>query len=284
MTDLDPATRTELEAAVFRALMDHLLVKRPEVQNIDLMNLAGFCRNCLSRWYQEAAEARGLAMTKDEAREVVYGMPYGDWVAQHQTPADAAKQAEFAAAFAANVPKVGTTADLNEATSSPLGWARMLRATVTIPTDNGVYALFLRKGSVLPGISPKDDGLLYIGKAEGRQGLSGRCHFDARTRNHSPRKSLAVLLKDRLGLIPILVPKPNSSPTWGLDAESDGKLSAWMHSNLEIALEVCANPDGRERELVSRYAPPLNLDKCEQSEQHRRISALRGKIFSSLNR
>ena len=93
MTTPDDTTRTELEAAAFRALMDHLLVKRPEVQNIDLMNLAGFCRNCLSRWYQEAATARGIAMTKDEAREVVYAMPYADWVAQNQTAADAAKQA-----------------------------------------------------------------------------------------------------------------------------------------------------------------------------------------------
>ncbi len=103
MTQIDQATRTELEAAAFRALMEHLLVKRPDVQNIDLMNLAGFCRNCLSRWYQEAAEERGVALTKDAAREIVYGMPYADWVAQHQTPADATKQAAFAEAFRANV-------------------------------------------------------------------------------------------------------------------------------------------------------------------------------------
>ena len=103
MTELDPATRTELEAAAFRALMDHLLVKRPEVQNIDLMNLAGFCRNCLSRWYNEAATTRGWDMTKDEARELVYGMPYADWVVLNQSEADAAKQAAFAEAFRANV-------------------------------------------------------------------------------------------------------------------------------------------------------------------------------------
>ena len=103
MTELDQATRTELEAAAFRALMEHLLITRPEVQNIDLMNLAGFCRNCLSRWYQEAAVARGIEIGKDAAREVVYGMPYAEWVAQHQTAADAAKLAEFTAAFAANV-------------------------------------------------------------------------------------------------------------------------------------------------------------------------------------
>ena len=103
MTELDQATRTELEAAAFRALMEHLLVKRPEVQNIDLMNLAGFCRNCLSRWYQEAANARGIELGKEEARAVVYGMPYADWLALHQTPADAAQQAEFAEAYRVNV-------------------------------------------------------------------------------------------------------------------------------------------------------------------------------------
>ena len=100
---LDDQTREKLEAAAFRALMHHLLEKRPDVQNIDLMNLAGFCRNCLSRWYNEAATAEGIALTKEEAREIVYGMPYADWVKQNQTPADAEKQAAFAVAFAENV-------------------------------------------------------------------------------------------------------------------------------------------------------------------------------------
>lgn len=100
---MDDATRTELEAAAFRALVHHLMVKRPEVQNIDLMNLGGFCRNCLSRWYQEAAAAQGIEMTKDAAREVVYGMPYADWVARHQTPADAATHEAFKTAFRENV-------------------------------------------------------------------------------------------------------------------------------------------------------------------------------------
>jgi len=103
MTDLSPATRTELEAAAFRTLLHHLMEKRPDVQNIDMMNLAGFCRNCLSRWYQEAADERGIALDKDAAREVVYGMPYADWVARNQTPADAAKQAAFEVAFRENV-------------------------------------------------------------------------------------------------------------------------------------------------------------------------------------
>ena len=104
---MDDATRTELEAAAFRALRAHLIDKRPEVQNIDLMTLAGFCRNCLSRWYQEAAEARGIAMTKDEAREIFYGMPYEDWRAAHQTEADDASKAAFAIAFRDNVERPG---------------------------------------------------------------------------------------------------------------------------------------------------------------------------------
>ena len=76
--------RTELEAAAFRRLVEHLR-ERSDVQNIDLMNLAGFCRNCLSRWYREAAEARGVELSDAEARELVYGMPYEDWKSQHQT-------------------------------------------------------------------------------------------------------------------------------------------------------------------------------------------------------
>ncbi len=100
---MDDQTRTELEAAAFRRLRRHLMQDRPEVQNIDLMNLAGFCRNCLSRWYQEAAAERGIAMTKDEAREVYYGMPYDQWKAQHQTEASPDQQAAFAQSFAANV-------------------------------------------------------------------------------------------------------------------------------------------------------------------------------------
>ncbi len=83
---MDDQTRTELEAAAFRTLVEHFRV-HPEVQNIDLMNLAGFCRNCLSKWYRAAAEERGLEMDLEEARELVYGMPYGEWKAKHQTEA-----------------------------------------------------------------------------------------------------------------------------------------------------------------------------------------------------
>ncbi len=100
---MDDQTRIELEAAAFRRLRRHLMEDRPDVQNIDLMNLAGFCRNCLSRWYQEAAAERGIEMGKEEAREVFYGMPYADWKARNQTEADAETQAAFEKSFAENV-------------------------------------------------------------------------------------------------------------------------------------------------------------------------------------
>ena len=100
---MDRQTETELQAAAFRRLQRHLIEDRPDVQNIDLMNLAGFCRNCLSRWYQEAANARGIEMTKDEGRAAFYGMPYDEWRAQNQTPTGPEKQAAFEKAFAENV-------------------------------------------------------------------------------------------------------------------------------------------------------------------------------------
>lgn len=84
---MDDQTRIEIEAAAFRRLQKHLLEDRPDAQNIDMMNLAGFCRNCLSRWYQEAANERGIEMTKDEGRAAFYGMPFAEWKAKHQTEA-----------------------------------------------------------------------------------------------------------------------------------------------------------------------------------------------------
>jgi uncharacterized protein len=94
MKDIDDATRTELEAAVFRRLVGHLR-ERADVQNIDMMNLAGFCRNCLSNWLKDAADERGLSVSKDDTREHVYGMPYEQWKAQNQAPASAEQQAAF---------------------------------------------------------------------------------------------------------------------------------------------------------------------------------------------
>ncbi|GAA3861886.1 DUF1244 domain-containing protein [Celeribacter arenosi] len=100
---MDDQTRIEIEAAAFRTLRDHLMNKRPDVQNIDMMNLAGFCRNCLSRWVQEAANERGIEMSKEDARKLYYGMPYEDWKSQNQSAASAEKQAAFKTAFAENV-------------------------------------------------------------------------------------------------------------------------------------------------------------------------------------
>ena len=100
---MDEQTRIEIEAAAFRRLQKHLMEDRQDVQNIDLMNMAGFCRNCLARWYQEAAGERGIDMSKDEGREAFYGMPYEDWKAANQTPASPEKQAAFEVAFKENV-------------------------------------------------------------------------------------------------------------------------------------------------------------------------------------
>jgi uncharacterized protein len=93
-TDDERQLRIELEAAAFRRLVMHLR-ERTDVQNIDLMNLAGFCRNCLSNWMKEAAEAKGLAMTKEASRELIYGMPYAEWQALHQVEASAEQRAAF---------------------------------------------------------------------------------------------------------------------------------------------------------------------------------------------
>ena len=91
---MDDKTRTELEAAVYRRLVEHLR-QRTDVQNIDMMNLAGFCRNCLSNWMKEAADAKGLAMSKDESRQIVYGMPYEEWRSKYQKEANAEQKAAF---------------------------------------------------------------------------------------------------------------------------------------------------------------------------------------------
>jgi len=96
MSDPSPEQQRDFEAAAFRRLLDHLR-QRTDVQNIDLMNLAGFCRNCLSNWYREAAEAEGVTLSKDESRKIVYGMPYAEWQARHQTEASPEKQAAFEA-------------------------------------------------------------------------------------------------------------------------------------------------------------------------------------------
>lgn len=102
-SDIDAQTQIELEAAAFRTLREHLMEKRTDAQNIDMMNLAGFCRNCLSRWVQEAAAERGIEMSKEEAREAYYGMTMEQWKAEYQTKASPEKEAAFKVAFAENV-------------------------------------------------------------------------------------------------------------------------------------------------------------------------------------
>ena len=96
MADMDKQTELELEAAAYRRLRDHLQT-RTDVQNIDLMNMSGFCRNCLSRWYMEAAQERGLDMSKEQSREAVYGMPFTEWKARYQKDASPEQEAAFAA-------------------------------------------------------------------------------------------------------------------------------------------------------------------------------------------
>ena len=92
---MDAQTQLELEAAAFRRMRQHLMQDRTDVQNIDMMNLTGFCRNCLSRWYQEAANAQGVDMSKDEGREAFYGMSMDEWKTNHQTEATADQNAKF---------------------------------------------------------------------------------------------------------------------------------------------------------------------------------------------
>ena len=94
MSEIDQATQTELEAAAFRRLVQHLR-DRPDVQNIDMMNLANFCRNCLSNWYMDAAKDKGIDLSKPQAREIVYGMPYDEWKAKHQTEATPEQLARY---------------------------------------------------------------------------------------------------------------------------------------------------------------------------------------------
>ena len=94
MTEIDEATQTELEAAAFRRLKEHLQ-ERTDVQNIDMMNLSGFCRNCLSRWYMEAAQEKGVELDKSGARKIIYGMPYEEWRDRYQTEASDAQKAAF---------------------------------------------------------------------------------------------------------------------------------------------------------------------------------------------
>ncbi|MEP4246529.1 DUF1244 domain-containing protein [Tateyamaria sp.] len=104
---MDAQTQLELEAATYRRMRQHLMQDRTDVQNIDMMNLTGFCRNCLARWYQQAAAEKGIEMSKDDGREAFYGMTMDEWKANYQTDATGAQQDAFKTAFAENVEKNG---------------------------------------------------------------------------------------------------------------------------------------------------------------------------------
>ncbi|MEO9683298.1 MAG: DUF1244 domain-containing protein [Tateyamaria sp.] len=104
---MDAQTQLELEAATYRRMRQHLMQDRTDVQNIDMMNLTGFCRNCLARWYQQAAAEKGIEMSKDDGREAFYGMTMDEWKANYQTDATGAQQDAFKTAFAENVEKKG---------------------------------------------------------------------------------------------------------------------------------------------------------------------------------
>lgn len=156
---------------------------------------------------------------------------------------------------------------------------RKPRADHTLDESPGVYALFLRSGCSLPPVRPGPDGLIYIGKADGAGGLASRCHFKGKTRNHSPRKSLAVLLSGTLKLTPRRVNMPDGSyKTWALEKASEAVLDQWMHRNLHLSIVRCAEAAEIESALIARFAPPLNLRDCVQSEDHRRVSDLRKSV------
>ena len=165
---------------------------------------------------------------------------------------------------------------------SPLNWHCAQRAQFNLGRDHGLYALFFCKGVELDGITCGEAGLVYIGLAASRQGLKGRCHFNASTRNHSPRKSLAVLLMKPLTLEPVLVVKSTSGNTWSLTPASEQRLTAWMHENLELAIFSYSDPESLETELIGRFTPPLNLAKCAQTAGHRRISTARSDVLRNL--
>ncbi|MFN4097506.1 MAG: GIY-YIG nuclease family protein [Sphingomonas sp.] len=148
----------------------------------------------------------------------------------------------------------------------------------------GLYALFLRSGAKLPDLEVPEEALLYIGKADGAGGLRARCHFNGGTRNHSPRKSFAAILRNHLSLVPIPVlnKRVGAYKTWQLELTSERKLDAWMHKNLMLSIYVSAEPRALEAQLIRENAPPLNLKECVQGEQQRHVYRLRSDIEAAM--
>lgn len=159
------------------------------------------------------------------------------------------------------------------------GSNRRSRRDFILDRTPGLYAIFLKPGSTLPVILISGETLVYLGKAQGAGGLKSRCHFNGGTRNHSPRKSLAVLLEKELGLVARRVNDADGSyKTWALEPTSERMLDGWMHANLGIAFATLADAPLFEKQLIERFAPPLNLTDCAQSESHRSIVELRRRM------
>lgn len=152
--------------------------------------------------------------------------------------------------------------------ANPYAWLRKPRIELTLPRTSGVYALFLRENSSLSNISPLEEGLIYIGLG---RNLANRCHFRGRTEGHSPRRSLAALLWQELDLTPELAPNGN----YKLCKSSESRLDAWMHDNILMAFNAFDNFEDVEDDLIRRFAPPLNLTKCMQSQQHKTVKDMR---------
>lgn len=144
----------------------------------------------------------------------------------------------------------------------PYAWPRKPRNELALPRTSGVYALFLRENSSLPDLVPLDGGLIYLGLGKS---LSSRCHFSGKTEGHSPRRSLAALLWRQLELEPELGVNGN----YKLSKPSEQRLDGWMHENLLMAFDTFDDFEAVEDILIRRFAPPLNLTKCRQSEQHK---------------
>jgi hypothetical protein len=150
----------------------------------------------------------------------------------------------------------------------PYSWPRKLRNEMTLPSASGVYALFLRENSSLPEVVPLEGGLIYIGLGSS---LAKRCHFNGSTEGHSPRRSLAALLWQELGLEPELLANGN----YKLSKSSEKRLDAWMHENLLMAFDTFDDFEAVEDVLIRRLAPPLNLTKCAQTQRHRAVKQRR---------
>lgn len=156
---------------------------------------------------------------------------------------------------------------------------RFRRNEVAPPRSVGLYALFLAQRGTLSGLALDAGTLLYIGKAENARGLHGRCHFNGKTASHSPRRSLAALLMDDLHLTPVPVLRSDGSyKRFGLTAESEKKLDAWMLKNVKIAYETCESPGADEKRLIAKHQPPLNLTDCPASPASRLVTAARREV------